>query len=71
MSLHYTETLRGSYFLVETPDDVRACEVSINVRLPRPKGRVHEFEAEMTGTRVHITPVRLGYGFVGLGRPRA
>jgi cell wall-associated NlpC family hydrolase len=28
-------------------------------------------EAEMTGTRVHITPIRLGYGFVGLGRPRA
>lgn len=28
-------------------------------------------EAEMTGTRVHIVPVRLGYGFVGLGRPRA
>ncbi len=27
-------------------------------------------EAEMTGTRVHITPVRLGYGFAGLGRPR-
>jgi len=27
-------------------------------------------EAEMTGTVVHITPVRLGYGFVGLGRPR-
>jgi cell wall-associated NlpC family hydrolase len=28
-------------------------------------------EAEMTGTQVHITPVRLGYGFAGLGRPRA
>jgi cell wall-associated NlpC family hydrolase len=28
-------------------------------------------EAEMTGTQVHITPIRLGYGFVGLGRPRA
>lgn len=28
-------------------------------------------EAEMTGTRVHITPIRLGYGFAGLGRPRA
>jgi len=28
-------------------------------------------EAEETGTRVHIVPVRLGYGFVGLGRPRA
>jgi cell wall-associated NlpC family hydrolase len=32
----------------------------------------HEMiEAEMTGTTVHVTPVRLGYGFVGLGRPRA
>ncbi|HEY5104514.1 MAG TPA: NlpC/P60 family protein [Acidimicrobiales bacterium] len=28
-------------------------------------------EAEMTGTLVHIVPVRLGYGFAGLGRPRA
>ena len=28
-------------------------------------------EAETTGTRVHVVPVRLGYGFVGLGRPRA
>ena len=28
-------------------------------------------EAPQTGYQVHITPVRLGYGFVGLGRPRA
>jgi cell wall-associated NlpC family hydrolase len=28
-------------------------------------------EAEETGTRVHIVPIRLGYGFAGLGRPRA
>ena len=27
-------------------------------------------EAEMTGTRVHVVPVRLGYGFAGLGRVR-
>ena len=27
-------------------------------------------EAEMTGTQVHVVPVRLGYGFFGLGRPR-
>jgi len=27
-------------------------------------------EAPETGEVVHITPVRLGYGFVGLGRPR-
>ncbi len=50
MSLHYTETLRGSYFLVETPDDVRTCEISVSVRLPRPKGIVHEVDAEMTGS---------------------
>ena len=28
-------------------------------------------EAPQTGYQVHITPVRLGYGFAGLGRPRA
>jgi len=28
-------------------------------------------EAETTGTTVHITPIRLGYGFAGLGRPRS
>ncbi len=28
-------------------------------------------EAEMTGTQVHIVPVRLDYGFFGLGRVRA
>jgi hypothetical protein len=49
MSLHYTETLRGSYFLVESPDDVRTCEISVNVNLPRPKGHVEEVAAEVTG----------------------
>jgi cell wall-associated NlpC family hydrolase len=34
-------------------------------------GRGQMIEAEMTGTQVHITPIRLGYGFAGLGRPRA
>lgn len=28
-------------------------------------------EAPHTGAYVHITPIRLGYGFAGLGRPRA
>lgn len=27
-------------------------------------------EAPQTGYQVHITPIRLGYGFAGLGRPR-
>jgi len=33
-------------------------------------GHDQMIEAEQTGTRVHIVPLRLGYGFVGLGRPR-
>ena len=45
-----------------------------------PNGSEHEamyigngqmIEASSTGTLVHISPVRLGYGFVGLGRVRA
>jgi len=28
-------------------------------------------EAPQTGYQVHITPIRLGYGFAGVGRPRA
>lgn len=34
-------------------------------------GRGQMIEAEETGTLVHVVPVRLGYGFAGLGRPRA
>jgi cell wall-associated NlpC family hydrolase len=34
-------------------------------------GNGQMIEAETFGTTVHITPVRLGYGFVGLGRPRS
>jgi len=33
-------------------------------------GHHQMIEAETTGTRVHITAVRLGYGFAGAGRPR-
>lgn len=33
-------------------------------------GNNQMIEAEMTGTQVHVVPVRLGYGFAGLGRPR-
>jgi cell wall-associated NlpC family hydrolase len=33
-------------------------------------GHGEMIEAEMPGTVVHIVPIRLGYGFVGLGRPR-
>jgi cell wall-associated NlpC family hydrolase len=33
-------------------------------------GHGHMIEAETTGTRVHVVPVRLGWGFAGAGRPR-
>ena len=33
-------------------------------------GRGRMIEAEMTGTRVHVVPVRFGYGFAGVRRPR-
>jgi len=33
-------------------------------------GHGRMIEAETTGTRVHVVPVRLGYGFAGAGRPR-
>ena len=34
-------------------------------------GHGEMIEAPETGEVVHITPIRLGYGFAGLGRPRA
>jgi len=34
-------------------------------------GHGEMIEAPQTGYQVHITPVRLGYGFAGVGRPRA
>jgi cell wall-associated NlpC family hydrolase len=33
-------------------------------------GRGQMIEAEETGTVVHVVPIRLGYGFAGVGRPR-
>lgn len=50
MSLLFTETLRGSYFRVETPDDVRLCEVAVQVRMSRPRALERRFEAVMTGS---------------------
>jgi cell wall-associated NlpC family hydrolase len=34
-------------------------------------GHGQMIEAEETGTLVHVVPIRLGYGFAGVGRPRA
>jgi hypothetical protein len=50
VSLKYTETLRGSWFRVETPDDVRLCEVAVGVTLHRPKRISRKVPAELTGT---------------------
>lgn len=50
MSLQFVETLRGSYFLVERPDDRRVCEVAVHVRLARAALRDRPIEAEMGGT---------------------
>ncbi len=49
MSLQWTETLRGSYFLVDSPDNVRPCEVRIHIVLHRPRGLERQIDAQMTG----------------------
>ena len=50
MSLEFTETLRGSYFLVEAPDDVRLCEVAVSVSMSRPRKLVRRLDAQLAGT---------------------
>lgn len=49
MSLTFTETLRGSYFLLESPETTRLCEVAVHMRVSRPRELVHAFDAELTG----------------------
>lgn len=49
MSLVFTETLRGSYFLTDAPDDVRLCEVAIGVRASRPRGKQRTVDGTITG----------------------
>ncbi len=74
MSLAFTEILRGSYFLVESPDVRRVCEVAIHLRISRSALGSPEFSAEMTG---HASFDRLvghapiaGQAQVRFGRPR-
>ncbi len=50
MSLVFVETLRGSYFAIDHPDDVRVCEVAVRVQMPRPRGAVRQLEAQLGGT---------------------
>lgn len=49
MSLLFTETLRGSYFLLESPEVTRLCEVAVQFRLHRPHAPGEQFQAELTG----------------------
>ncbi len=50
MSLVFTETLRGSYFLVDAPDDVRVCEVQVVVHLSRPRALVRRVDGPISGS---------------------
>ena len=50
MSLHFLETLRGSWFLVDAPDDVRVCEMAITVAMHRPRVLTSRIEGTLGGT---------------------
>ncbi|MSQ81312.1 MAG: hypothetical protein EXR77_00085 [Myxococcales bacterium] len=74
MSLVFVETLRGSYFLIEKPDDRRICEVAIHIKVNRIDAKRGEFKAEMGG---HATFDKLatrapiaGQTQLMFGRPR-
>ena len=49
MSVSFVETLRGSYFLIERPDDRRVCEVAIAIKLSRSAAKERQIVAAMTG----------------------
>jgi cell wall-associated NlpC family hydrolase len=66
----YRETERVPLYDIE-PGDLLFYGYDGDQHVAMYVGHGQMIEAEMTGTRVHITPIRLGYGFVGLGRPRA
>lgn len=50
MSLVFTETLRGSYFLVDAPDDVRLCEVAGSIRVSRKRTKQRSVDGVISGT---------------------
>ncbi len=49
MSLVFTETLRGSYFLVDAPDDVRLCEVTGSLRVSRHRNKQRTIDGTISG----------------------
>ncbi len=49
MSLIWRQTLRGSYFLVETPDEVHSCELVLDLTLDRPPWQARQWQARADG----------------------
>lgn len=49
MSLIWRQTLRGSYFRVETPDEVHPCEVALTLSLDRRALRGRHWRADASG----------------------
>ncbi len=66
----YADTMRVPLYDIQ-PGDLLFYGYNGDEHVAMYVGRGQMIEAEQTGTRVHIVPIRLGYGFAGLGRPRA
>ncbi len=49
MSLTWRQTLRGSYFRVETPDEVHPCELVLDLSLDRPAWHARQWQARADG----------------------
>lgn len=66
----YADTMRVPLYDIQ-PGDLLFYGYNGDEHVAMYVGHGDMIEAEQTGTRVHIVPIRLGYGFAGLGRPRA
>ena len=66
----YADTMRVPLYDIQ-PGDLLFYGYNGDEHVAMYVGHGDMIEAEMTGTQVHIVPIRLGYGFAGLGRPRA
>lgn len=49
MSLTWRQTLRGSYFRVQTPDEVHPCELALDLRMERSALLGRSWRAEASG----------------------
>ncbi len=50
MSVTFQETLRGSWFPVDRPDEARLCEVVLSIRLSRSGAKLQAARGELSGT---------------------